>query len=402
MVICPQCNIEHSIEEEYCRKCGKFLLTVEESALEGEKPKAKLVCPKCRALYQKGYYCRKCGSQLMHGTTDQETSRQPLGKKSIKRLSKRWLRLFEEKNELEICMSKLEAQRGRISGDVLNPISVCYQDRLKSLSPLHQEIEAELESIRKRISEETNSLGKELRPIQKRLEEFQSLHKFGAVTHLDFVREKKELRKEIKSKERGLKKHRQILSLLPCKMGGSLVSSGLTRMPLRPLTLLMVSGIIMLMGAGGYLFWHGRPQFNRPIPKEIVPPPTDLPPPQRLHTVIEENEVEKIRSLFESIKQANLQKNIDLFMSCFSHDFNGMEGKRRDTLKMWENFEYLNLSYDLKNQTISGDTASVRLEWLVRTSQKVSGQRQDGKTVLDVTLKKEEGGWKIKEAKSGS
>jgi ketosteroid isomerase-like protein len=273
---------------------------------------------------------------------------------------------------------------------------------LKSLSPLHQEIEAELESIRKRISEETNLLGKELKPIQNRLEEFQSLHKLGAVTHCDFIREKKELRKEIKSKERGLKRNRQVLSLLPSKMGGSLASSRLTRAPLGPLPLLMASGIIILMGAGGYLFWQGHPQINRPIPREIVTSPTNLPPPQRLHTVIEDNEAEKIRSLFENIKQANLQKNIDLFMSCFSHDFNGMEGKRRDTLKMWENFEYLNLSYDLKNQTISGDTANVRLEWLVRTSQKVNGQRQDGKTVLDVTLKKEEGGWKIKEAKSGS
>ena len=69
---------------------------------------------------------------------------------------------------------------------------------------------------------------------------------------------------------------------------------------------------------------------------------------------------------------------------------------------MWENFNYLDLSYDLKKQTISGDTADVKLEWLVRTSQKLGGQLQDGRTLLDVTLKREDGHWKIKEIKTAS
>jgi len=173
-------------------------------------------------------------------------------------------------------------------------------------------------------------------------------------------------------------------------------------MSLRPFALLMATGVIILLSAGGYLFWQGRSPSSGPISKEIMPSPSNPASTQTVHAAIEDNEVEKIRSLFEDIKRANLQKNIDLFMSCFSHDFNGMEEKRRDTLKMWDNFEYLTLSYDLKNQTILGDNASVRLEWLVKTSQKVSGQQQHGKTIQEVTLKREDGRWKIKEAKSQS
>ena len=134
----------------------------------------------------------------------------PAAEKTITLLTSR---LLKEEKELEFCMSKLEVQRDRVSSDVLNPIFVRYKDRLESLSPLHQEIETELESIRKRASEEIDFLGKELKPIQKRLEEFQSLYKLGAVTKPDFVREKTELRKEIKSRERSLKKHQQILFL---------------------------------------------------------------------------------------------------------------------------------------------------------------------------------------------
>jgi hypothetical protein len=402
MVICPQCSIEHDPGEEFCRKCGKFLLAIEDPAPGEERLNVKLFCPKCQVFYKKGNYCRKCGSLLMQETPSQETGIQPLEKKSAKRWSKEWLRLLKEEKELESCMSKLETQREKVSSDILDPLFVGYKDRLESLSPLHHEIETELESIKKKASEEIEFLENELKPIQKRLEEFQSLYKLGAVTKPDFVREKKELRKEVKSREKSLKKYRQILSLLPRKMGGTAVSPGLTRDLLRPSTLMAASVIILLMVAGGYFLWPHHSQSSGSVSKEIViPPSTPLssgsPPP-----AMKDQEVEKISSLFENIRQANLQENIDLFMSCFSRDFNGTEGKRRDTLKMWENYSYLDLSYDLKKQTVTGDSANVRLEWLARTSPKPSGKVQDGRTVLDVALKREDGHWKIIEIKPAS
>ncbi len=399
MVICPQCNIEHEPGEEFCRKCGKFLLTVEEPTPGEEKNKVKLVCPKCRVLYKKGNYCRKCGSLLMQGLPYQETDIQPLEKKSVKRWSKEWLRLLKEEKELEFCMSKLEVQRDRVSSDVLNPIFVRYKDRLESLSPLHQEIETELESIRKRASEEIDFLRKELKPIRKRLEEFQSLYKSGALTIPDFLREKKELRKEIKSRERSLKKQQQILSLLPGKMGGSLVSPGLSGNLLRPFTLLTASVIILLMIIGGYFLWQRHSPSTLPISKGMVNPPSPPHLPKNPQTAKEDQDAEKIRTLFENIKQANLKKNIDLFMSCYSRDFSDREGKRLDALETWGFFDYHDLSYHLKTQVISGDTANVRLEWLIRISKKAGGKVEDKKTLMEVTVKKENGGWKIKEIK---
>ncbi len=335
----------------------------------------------------------------MRATPSQETDVQPLEGKSVKRWSREWLRVLKEEKELESCMSKLETQRDKISSSILNPIFVRYKDRLKSLSPLHQEIETELESVRKRSSEEIDFLERDLKPIQKRLMEFQSLYKLGAVTKADFVKERKELRREIKSRERSLKKQRRILSFLPGKMGGTVVSPKLTGNLLRPSTLVLSSAIIVLTVVGAYIFWPRPSQSDRPIAEKIVAPPSPPPSLRSTPPVVESPEAEMIKSLFENIRQANLKKNIDVFMSCFSHDFNGMEGKRLDTLKTWENFNYIDLSYNLKKQTISGDTADVRLEWLVKTSQKESGRLQDGRTVLDVTLKREDGRWKIKEIK---
>ena len=399
MVICPQCSIEHDPGEEFCRKCGKFLLAIEDPAPGEERINVKVFCPKCQVLYKKGNYCRKCGSLLMQGDPSQETAVQPLEKKSAKRWSREWFTLLKEEKELESCISKLETQREKVSREVLDPLFARYKDRLKSMSPLHQEIETELESIKKKALGQIDSLENELEPIQKRLEEFQSLYKSGGVTKPDFLREKRELRKEVKSREKSLKKYRQILSLLPRKMGGNVVSAGFTGDLFRPPALLTASIMILLIIAGGYFLWPHPSRSNGPVSKEIVTPLSTPLPPENPSPVPRDQGVEKISTLFENIRQANLQKNIDLFMSCFSSDFNGTEGKRQDTLKMWENYSYLDLSYDLKSQTVTGDSANVRLEWLAKTSQKSSGKIQDGRTVLDVTMQREDGHWKIVEIK---
>ena len=112
-------------------------------------------------------------------------------------------------------------------------------------------------------------------------------------------------------------------------------------------------------------------------------------------------EIENIKALLENIRQANLQKNIDLVISCYATDFKDREGKKKTTLTYWKKFDYLDLSYDLKNPSISADTAKARVEWLIKISPKTGGQPQESKTILDVTFKKEEGDWKIKEVKQG-
>lgn len=121
-----------------------------------------------------------------------------------------------------------------------------------------------------------------------------------------------------------------------------------------------------------------------------------------LQTGTENEETKKIRSVFEDFRRANLQKNIDLFMFCFSGDFDGAEQKRNDTLKMWEMFTCYDLSYDLKKQKIAGDAADVRLEWVSKTSERASGKFRNDRTLLDVTLKRERDAWKIREIRPAS
>jgi pilus retraction protein PilT len=57
-IICPQCNVKHDDGEEFCRECGKFLLSVEDPVPEEEKPRVKFLCPRCQVLYKKEIIAR--------------------------------------------------------------------------------------------------------------------------------------------------------------------------------------------------------------------------------------------------------------------------------------------------------------------------------------------------------
>jgi hypothetical protein len=410
MVVCPKCNIEYDAGKKFCRKCGSFLLTEEEPlpGLEGLGPiggvrtKAKLICPKCQALYEIGNYCKRCGSLLVQRIISPGADLRPLGKKAVRKWSKEWLRLFEEKKNLETCLNNLETHRESVSSKIFNPMLTRYQDQLESLSSLHQEIEVRLESVRKRASEEIDLLEKELKPIQNRFEEVQSLYQLGAMTEADFSREKNQMRKEIESREKSLRKYRRIISVLPSNMGGGMASPGIIRNLFQPLPLMLVGVMIIFMGIGGYLFWEGHSPSCSVSSRERTASPSNPISSQSRTPAAGSEEAEKIRGLFEDIRQANLKKNIGLFMSCYSRDFQDKKGKRLATLASWESFNYLDLSYDLKKQTILGDSADVSVEWLIRTSPKAGGQPQDSRTVLNVTLSREEGNWKIREIKSSS
>jgi len=400
MVICPKCNIKYKKGKEYCKKCGSYLMAEQEPfpgpeeiiSNLGEMGKATLICPKCKEFYRIGNYCGKCGSLLLQRSKFQRIGRQPLGKKDARRISTEWETLLREKKKLENCMSKLEAQQDRVSKEVFESLSARYQDRLESLSLQHQEMEAELDSVRKRASEKIHLFETELEPLQKRLEEYRSLYESGAMAKRDFLREKKRDGREMRLKERSLINYRQILSLLPSQLEGEPPPVSVARNILQPLPLMVACGIILVMVAGGYLLWPVDSQSSKGVSKESMTSSSPVPS-------VEDQEVEKIKVLFESIREANLKKNIDLFMSCYSRDFKDRKSKQASTLETWNHFNYLRLSYHLKRQRVSGTTAHMRVEWLAKVVQKTGGPSQENRSLLDVTLKKENALWKIKEIK---
>jgi uncharacterized protein YbaR (Trm112 family) len=134
------------------------------------------------------------------------------------------------------------------------------------------------------------------------------------------------------------------------------------------------------------------------IAKEAAPAPSSLPDTSKTPSP-EAQEIGSIKTLLENVRQSNLKKDMDLFVSCYASDFENMEGRKRATIAYWEKFNYLDLSYDLRDLSVSVETAKAKVEWLIKTSSRSGGQSQQNKSILEVSFKKEEGRWKIKEVK---
>jgi hypothetical protein len=128
---------------------------------------------------------------------------------------------------------------------------------------------------------------------------------------------------------------------------------------------------------------------SQPFPQQQGP---GLPSPPLPASPIDEG---GIRRVFETIKQANLTENIDLFMSCYSTGFPGYQEKRNNTLKTWQDYDMTKLDFTLSNLTATQNRAEITVNWQINAFSPGSGQTENFNTTNSVTLQNESGQWKI-------
>lgn len=391
MLICTKCNIEYEEGKKFCKNCGSPLVVKEviiptpESKVQSaeEKPGEGLVCPDCKSVYQSGKFCRKCGATLISQIQPEQKVAAPSVSVNVQEPIQTHPPGEPSREEKLICPNCRAAyDTGKFCKKCGDPLPT----RLEGIAvepPMETWKEAFQQTPQPQPPEQPSVLQAE--PVKT--EEPKISYEPKIVEEVETrVPEKKPDTPKIPSAKKKQFFH-------PIVVG--------------------VAGAVVVIVVAGYLLW---PKYSYLIKKQPpssvglvqkVEPPSDshvtLPPPKTEQSTPKQSEaieVGAMKNLLENIRQANLQKNIDLFMSCYSLDFKDREGRRAATLENWKNFDYLELSYDLKKRSISGDTANVRVEWFILTSPKGGGQPQEGKAVLDVTFKKENGGWKIKEIKS--
>ena len=404
-MLCQRCHIEYDESKKYCRNCGSPLSANQKLSREDaghpphvERRRIIRICPRCRFHFEVGNYCRICGSPLKY--EDITPDGEPIPERRlVKSLSSEWFRLTERKNELEICLQNLAEQRNTLPEDIFTVTFQSYQVQVESLSCRVQETEARIEAIRASVSKKIGLLEEESSIIQKRLDEIRSLRRLRAIARADYSNEKNDITQRMRSRMKRLKECRKTISQLPSPVAKGSVSPMITRNLIRYQSSAIVGGILIMIALGAYFLWPKNPksfhsQESTPLyqAKPSVQERLPVSPP-------EPREDEKIKSLFETIRRANLDKKIDLFMSCYAANFDGRNKKRSTVLETWDNFDYLDLSYDLKRLTVTANTARVRVEWWINISPKRGGTSEKTTSVLDVSLKKEADYWKIEKIK---
>jgi len=438
-LICPNCKIIYESGSS-CIKCESALVpqasfqAKEEPkishGLEGEgtplqvqtiqeqlvqTPRKKLICPTCKIIYERGDSCIRCGSGLVSQTE------------------------FQEK------------EKSKSSDTHVSPSTLDLDVGTGPARPVQEEVDIEWSSL---TSPERVDSGGVERVKKKELEVFPTI---GAEEDFFKTQPSQQHPPKKSSDNRVKKKGLEVFPTMgveedffetqpsqqypPKKSSDD--SEKRSSLPTKPKKdyrrlFLEVGGITIMALAGGYLLWSVYSNLIRkePEPRTLIskraisqtlptssssthPATTEMEsgesktkgesspisieaapsPPDTSKTPSAENqEIRNIETLLENIRQANLKKDIDLFISCYASNFKDREGKKRATLSFWTKFDYLDLSYDLKNSSISGDTAKAQVEWVIIISS-TTGKQQKSKSNLDVTLKKEEGGWKIQEVK---
>jgi rRNA maturation endonuclease Nob1/ketosteroid isomerase-like protein len=398
MLICPRCQIEYRERSKLCSECGSPLVPKEKPSFTPMKKDKNedgnlggpFICLNCNLVYEFGEFCVQCGSSL--GTKNKE---------SISVFTR-----GRDEAPLQIISSKGEwIEKPKPLKRLICPNCKLLYERSTSCircgSALAEEIPSkEMDGVNAEPQPHLISeMEKESPPVQKlELKSEEALPTY-----------KKEVEGETSQIEKSGPPpvHKSTPEMIT-----RIKRPGLSIKKIRNLSF-QIGSFFILMIAVGYLLWSvyssiaakqsksdSSKEFITSIPSGPSPlshPPMISTPSPSQSPYLEIEEIESIKNILRNIQQANLKKDIDLFMSCYSTQFKDRDAKRKSTLEDWKKFNYISLSYDFKTHSISGDAALVRVEWFIRFALKDRAQPQESRTLLDVKLNKEKGGWKIKE-----
>ncbi len=449
---CIQCGSDLVTEIAEIPPDGKEVQPTEPQGKQIGKSLKNLICPTCKTIYENGNFCSKCGSPLVpqmltqaleetKATFKLPAEEEPIRLRTIQKQSKEGPRknlicpgckiIYERGSSCVRCGSALVAEvEAQETGTPEPPSAIAPSSLPKSSTDLAQAPDPKISPSPKKRDHDLPDNG---------------LREAGGETGIkqpDPTRPREE-RESIPDLEADK-------TLGTLKQGTETRSTdNLERRPVHPKKreieyrrlFFEVGGISIMALAGGYFLWSVYSHITKPPePKASHPAisssqnslsatarisvphePGKEEAGQRLAlstesdatrpspsgstssdaSVLESLEMVKIKDLFESVRQANLRKDIDLFISCYAAGFKDREGKKNATLSFWKKFDYLELSYDLKSTSVTGDTASTRVEWVMKISSKAGGTAEETTTFFDAVLKKEEGSWKIQQVKQG-
>lgn len=395
MVTCPKCNVDYEESRKFCIQCGTQLKqktdSIKNSSGDSEKQSPDYssqnlkICPECKSEYDDAkLFCKACGSSLIKKSIHH--SNPPMGATTasnepsintlsdmpsrfhVKSLIRKRKKLLHKSNKIAILVKNLKQQKDVISEEMLNTTLEGYQVQLNSFKTVMNEIDNFLNELQRNATAAITDLEEQIKPFLKRLQELKIMKKAKGITLLDYLKAKKEPSRTSKKLNRQIRKRRRMLNLLdPSSMSKvKIINPLLFIVPL--IVVFFLSGI----GYFGYNYLSSKKHVNPQLSPE-----------------------EEIHEIFNKIKQAHLSENIDIFMECYSSEFPEYAKKRNQTINTWEDFDFKNVSFALRNLNIDKEKAEVTADWIITAYEKTSDKLRDIRVTNNVFLQKEDGQWKI-------
>jgi hypothetical protein len=106
---------------------------------------------------------------------------------------------------------------------------------------------------------------------------------------------------------------------------------------------------------------------------------------------------EQLQKELSILREAQLRKDIVLFMSVYSLTYPELDNKRANTLKAWESFDFTNLVFTVdKIQPIDPDNAIGEVTWYMDTKNRRTQELSSSSQIFQVRFAKEMGKWRIR------
>ena len=157
------------------------------------------------------------------------------------------------------------------------------------------------------------------------------------------------------------------------------------------------------------LFTRGAstPPAPAPVPKAEAPapaPPAATATPAAPATPAPESAPsaeaklqEELQKELSILREAQLRKDIVLFMSVYSLTYPELDGKRASTLNAWERFDFTNLVFTVdKIQSIDPENAIADVTWYMDAKNRQTQELSSSSQTFQVRFAKELGKWRIR------
>jgi hypothetical protein len=143
----------------------------------------------------------------------------------------------------------------------------------------------------------------------------------------------------------------------------------------------------------------GAPQCQ-PSSATIVSPQT--PPAQQVIKAVPIPEWEAITGLLEQVRQAQLKKDIGLFLEAYAPTFPHLDKKKESILKTWEKYDYLDMHFTIESiQKTKANAIIAKVVWDMTLEDVLSKKKSALVRDYTVQFSQVSGKWLIQELIQG-
>lgn len=151
------------------------------------------------------------------------------------------------------------------------------------------------------------------------------------------------------------------------------------------------TGLAILLVLVGLYFWLRTPE-KRPVAVVPSQPPPVAAKPEQL-----QREVER---LAEKIRTAHLNKDMNLFLSCYAPGYPNLGELERLTFETWKDYDFKTINYNISNIRQFGPRhATADIIWNFQLYNQKTRTYELHRSVINVSLEEIGGTWKIRESK---